>query len=210
MKSDSWLFIIVRSLDRVRNFRVEKRTLIILGCGGIIFAAAFAFFAYEYFSLLHGHSLQRAEIGQLKTQIALLEQKLQKASEEKIASKPIPCLVTIENLKVVQRAKRGGFSVRFRLINLAPQGSPISGTLSMVAKNEALSIPVFRVVPEMRLDKGIPQEPEKGARFEVKGEKFVEAFFNGPSKEIFKTLTIYVFSPEGKLIMQRSVEIPER
>lgn len=210
MKPDSWLFIIMRSLGKVWAFRVEKRTFIILGCGGVIFAGALAFFAYGYFSLLYERSYLDDESKRLKYQISMMEQKLKELSLEKVPLKPTPPPVAIQDLKMSRNLKRGGFSVNFRLINQNPQQAPISGTLAMVAKNETLRVPLYRVLPEMRLDKGIPQQPEKGSEFQVKRQKFVEAFFDSSPEEVFKTLTIYVYSPKGKLILQKSAEIPEK
>lgn len=117
--------------------------------------------------------------------------------------------MAIDDLQVVRRASRGGISVRFRLVNKTAQEIPISGTLAMVAKNESLRNPIYRVIPEMRLNKGIPQQPEKGSRFEVRRQKFIEAFFDSSPEGTFKTLTIYIFSPDGHIVSQTSTEIPE-
>ena len=79
----------------------------------------------------------------------------------------------------------------------------------MQISHSCLSRNIYRVIPEMRLNKGIPQQPEKGSRFEVKRQKFVEAFFDASSEATFKALTVYVYSADGKLILQKSAEIPE-
>jgi hypothetical protein len=209
MKSDFWLFIIMRSFERVRTLRVEKRTLIILALGGIVFAGGLAFFGYEYFSLLQGRSRLMEEMSRLKNQIFTLDKKYKKVPTEGISPKPIPPPITIEELKVIRQENRDGFSARCRLVNRNLREIPVSGTLVMVAKNEPPRPPIYRGIPEMRLDSGIPQQPEKGIRFEIRRQKFVEAFFDSSSEEIFKTLTVYLYSPERKLILQKSVEIPE-
>jgi len=209
MKSDSWLLIIMRSLKEVSTLQVEKRTVIILTCGAIFFTGAFIFFGYEYFSLLRERSLLHDEVGRLKSQVSTLERKLKKASTEITLARPSSPQLAIDELQVIRRTNRGGVSVRFRLVNKSSREIPISGTLAMVAKNESLRNPIYRVIPEMRLHKGIPQQPEKGSRFEVRKQKFVEAFFDSSPEGVFKTLTIYVFSSDGKLILQTSTEIPE-
>ncbi len=207
MKADFWLFIIMRSFNRVRTLRIEKRTLIILAVGGIVFAGGLAFFSYEYFSLLQGQSSLTEELSRLKSQFSALNQKLKKVSTEDKPLKPISLPIAMEELKVIRQENREGFSVRFRLINRNLR-EPASGTLVMVAKNETPSLPVYRVIPEMKLDRGIPQQPEKGIRFEIRRQKFVEAFFDNSLEEVFSTLTVYLYSPERKLILQKSVEIP--
>jgi hypothetical protein len=209
MKSDFWLFIIMRSFERVRTLRVEKRTLIILALGGIVFAGGLAFFGYEYFSLLQGQSYLTDELNRLKSQHFALDQKTKKLLVENRPLKPIFLPIAIEELKVIHKESREGFSVRFRLINRNLRDMPVSGTLVMVAKNETPRPPIYRGIPEMSLDSGIPQQPEKGIRFEIRRQKFVEAFFDSSSEEIFKTLTVYLYSSERKLILQKSVEIPE-
>jgi len=209
MKSNSWLLIVMGSLKAVRTLRVEKRTVIILTCGAIFFAGALIFFAYEYSSFLGERSRLADEVGRLRAKVFALEQKLKKASSEPRHVKPSPPLLAIDDLQVVRRANHGGVSVRFRLVNKSPQEIPISGTLAMVAKNESLRNPLYRVIPEMRLNKGIPQQPEKGSRFEVRIQKFVEAFFDSSPEGTFKTLTIYIFSPDGHIVLQTSTDIPE-
>ena len=208
MKSDFWLFIIMRSFDRVRTLRIEKRTLIILAVGGIVFAVGLAYFGYQYFSLLQGESHLIDELNRLKSQVSALDQKLKKVSVENRPPRPIPLPIAIEELKVIRPENREGFSVRFRLINRNPRDLPVSGTLVMVAKNENPPPPVYRVIPEMSLDRGIPQQPEKGIRFEIRRQKFVEAFFDASTEEVFSTLTVYLYSPDRKLVLQKSVEIP--
>jgi hypothetical protein len=209
MKSDSWLLIIIRSLKGVKTLRIEKRTVIILTCGTIFFTGALIFFIYEYFSFLEERRQLVIQTRQLKNQISTLEQKLKKGSREVMPSRPTPPPLAIDQLQVTRRADRGGVSVKFRLANKSSQEVPLSGTLAMVAKNESLRNPIYRVIPEMTLHRGIPQQPEKGSRFEVRRQKFVEAFFDAPPEGIFKTLTIYIFSSDGKIMLQTSVEIPE-
>jgi hypothetical protein len=200
----------MRSLKGVKTLRIEKRTITVLTCGAIFFAGALIFFAYEYSSLLGERSNLTDEIGRLRTQVSALEQKIKKASAEPRRVKPSPPPpLAIDDLQVVRRANRGGVSVRFRLVNKTPQEIPISGTLAMVAKNESLRNPIYRVIPEMSLNKGIPQQPEKGSRFEVRRQKFVEAFFDSSPEGSFKTLTIYIFSSDGHIVSQTSTEIPE-
>lgn len=209
MKSDSWLIIIMRPLDGVRTLRLEKRTLIIFACGGIVFACAFAFFAHEYFSLLYAKSHLADQVKSLMGKIYTLEQKLRRAPPEKAPVMAISSPVSLDDLNVFRRAKGGGFSVRFRLTNQNPQNRPITGTLAMVAKNDTLRTPIYRVIPEMPLSKGIPQQPEKGRNFEIRRQKYVEAFFDASPEGVFKTLTVYIYSVEGKLLLQKSAEIPE-
>jgi hypothetical protein len=208
MKSDFWLFSIMHSFDKVRTLRIEKRTLIILAVGGIVFAVGLAYFGYQYFSLLQGESHLIDELNRLKSQVSVLDQKLKKVSMENRAPKPVPPPIAIEELKVIRPENRDGFSVRFRLINRNPRDMLISGTLVMVAKNENPPPPIYRVIPEMSLDRGIPQQPEKGIRFEIRRQKFVEAFFDASTEEVFSTVTVYLYSPDRKLILQKSLEIP--
>lgn len=209
MKADSWLLIVMRSLKGVKTLSIERRTIIVLTCGAIFFAGALIFFAYEYSSLLEERSNLTGEIRRLRVRVSSLEEKLKKASAQPRPVKPSPPLLAVDDLQVVRRANRGGFSVRCRLVNKTPQEIPISGTLAMVATNDSLRNPIYRVIPEMRLSKGIPQQPEKGSRFEVRRQKFVEAFFDSTPEGTFKTLTIYIFSSDGHIVSQTSTEIPE-
>jgi hypothetical protein len=201
MKSGYWLLTIIRSWGKVRTLRVQRRPLIILGLGGIFFAGSLAFFAHEYFTFLQERSDLMSKMQQLTHRIAAMEKASPRAT--------LP-LLTMAGLKVSRRGKRGGFSVSFQLINQNPQNHPVSGTLALVAQNDRQRIPLYRVIPEMPLNKGVPQQPEKGKKFEIERQKFIEAFFDGSSGEVFKTLTIFVYSPDGKLILEKSTAIPER
>ena len=208
MKSSYWLFIIIRSVGKVRTLRVEKRTLMILGLGGFFFAGSLAFFAYEYFTFLQERSHLTSRVQQLTHRIGVLEKSLEKAGMEKASPKIGLPSMAIAELKISRRAKREGFSVSFQLINQNLLYQPVSGTLVLVAGNDQIKKPVYRVIPEMELKKGIPQEPEKGKSFRIEKKKFIEAFFDGSIGEGFKTLTIFVFSQEGKLILENSTSIP--
>jgi len=210
MEPKSWLLIVIRSLDRVHTLQVDRRALIILALGGIFLAGALAFFGHEYFTLL-GEKASLMEVNRnLAAKISLLERKVEKASQEKTTVKPPPPSVAIEELKMNRRGKRGGLAVSFRLVNVNPEKRLVSGTLAVVAQDENPRAPVYRVIPEMALDKGIPQQPEKGKKFGVEKHKVIEAFFPGYSGEVFKTLTVFVFSDEGKLILEKSAIIPEK
>jgi hypothetical protein len=204
MKSDSWFLIILRSLDPVKTFRIDKRTFLVLGMGIVLVGGLIAFGVYQYVILRQENTRLKNEKSQLKGQILDLNKKL-----SEVASDAFP-LVEVDELQVIREPKRPGFAARFWLVEGFPQEAPLAGTLALVAKNEALRPPVYRVIPaDMKLEKGIPQQPGKGKPFEVKGKKFVEAFFDVPAEEVFKILTVFIFSKEGKLIRQKSVEIPK-
>jgi len=204
MKSGSWFLIIHRSLDPVKTFRVDKRTFLVLGAAMILVAALIVFGVYQYVTLHQENARLKNEISEWKAQVSGLNQKL-----SEVASESHPPM-RIEELQVIREPKRAGFAARFWLVEGFPHNGPCTGTLAMVAKNEAARPPVYRVIPaEMKLDKGIPQQPGKGKPFEVKERKFVEAFFDVAEGEIFQILTVFVFSNEGKLIQQKSAVIPK-
>ena len=208
MKSSCWLLIIMRSVGRVQTLQVEKRTLIILGVGGFFFAGSLAFFAYEYFASFGDRSHLTSKVQQLTHRIGALEKNLEKAVMERASPKTGLPSLSINAMKFTRRAKREGFSVSFQLINQNAQDQHVSGTLVLVAQNDRPKNPVYKVIPEMALHKGVPLEPEKGKSFKVEKMKFIEAFFDGSSEEVFKTLNIFVYSQEGKLILEKSTSIP--
>ncbi|KPK84921.1 MAG: hypothetical protein AMJ94_19625 [Deltaproteobacteria bacterium SM23_61] len=204
MKSGSWFLIILRSLEPIKTFRVGRLTFLMLGTGIVLVAGLIAFGVYQYLTLHRENARLKNEISQLKVQVSGLNKKLSEVAPE--AFPPLK----IDDLQVIQEPGRAGFAARFWLVEGFPQDGPFTGTLAMVAKNEALRPPVYRVIPaEMKLEKGIPQEPGKGKPFEVKEKKFVEAFFDLGKGEIFQTLTVFIFSQEGRLIQQKSAVIPK-
>jgi hypothetical protein len=201
MNSKSWYFTVMNPVNKIRTFRVEKRILVILGIGGIFFASALAFFGNQYFTLFYERAYLQAEVRSLKVQVVALQQKLSPAS---VRGLPL----RIDELRVIRQPKKAGFAARFRLIQQGPQDIPYSGTLAMVARNGSEKNPLYRAIPDMPLEKGVPRHPEKGKPFEVKGKKFVEALFDSSPEEVFHTLTVYVYSPQGRLLLQQSTEIP--
>jgi hypothetical protein len=204
MKFDSWFLIIHRSLDPIKTFRVDKRTFLVLGVGIVLVVALIAFGVYQYVTLHQENARLKNEISQWKAQVSGLNKKL-----SEVASESHPPL-RIDELQVIREPKRAGFAARFWLVEGFPHDDPYTGTLAMVAKNEAARPPVYRVIPaEMKLEKGIPQQPGKGKPFEKKEKKFVEAFFDMTEGEIFQILTVFIFSKEGKLIQQKSAVIPK-
>ncbi|NWF55782.1 MAG: hypothetical protein HXY45_13415 [Syntrophaceae bacterium] len=203
MKSDSWFFVILRSFHPIRTIRVEKRLFLFLGIGGVLLAGLLGLGIYRHYSLFLENTNLKNETRQLRLQVSNLQQTL-----SQVAAEHFPPL-KIDELQVVWPPKGTGFAARFKLTQSNPEGPPYSGTLVMVAKNEKLRPPVYRVIPEMPLEKGIPRQPEKGKPFEVKGQRFVEALFDNNPEEVFHSLTVFVFSPEGKLILQKTAEIPK-
>jgi hypothetical protein len=204
MKSDSWFLIILRSFDPVKTIRLGKRIFLYSGIGGGIIAVLVALAAYQYLALQHENTRLKDEATHLKGQVSGLNQKL-----SEVAAQAHPPL-KIDELQVIREPKRAGFAGRFWLVQANSQETPYTGTLVMVAKNESLSPLAYRVIPaEIKLEKGIPQQPERGKPFEVRGKKFVEAFFDVAAEEVFQTLSVFVFSKEGNMILQKTAEIPK-
>ena len=204
MKSDSWFLIILRSFDPVKTIRLGKRIFLYSGIGGGIIAVLVAFAVYQYLTLHHENTRLKDEAAQLKGRVSDLSQKL-----SEVAAQAHPPL-KIDELQVLREPKRAGFVGRFWLVQANSQETPYTGTLAMVAKNESLSPPAYQVIPaEIKLEKGIPQQPERGKPFEVRGKKFVEVFFDGAPEEVFQTLSVFVFSKEGNMILQKTAEIPK-
>jgi hypothetical protein len=203
MKSDSWFLIIFRSFDPIKAFRVEKRLFLFLGIGGILLLGLLGLGIYKHYSLSRENTHLRNETRQLRLQVSSLQQTL-----SQVAAEDFPPL-KIDELQVYWPPKGTGFAARFRLTQSNPKSPPCSGTLVMVAKNEKLRPPAYRVIPDMPLEKGVPRQPEKGKPFEVKGQRFVEALFDNNPEDVFHTLTVFIFSPEGKLLLQKNAEIPK-
>ena len=202
MKSDPWFLVILRSFDPIKTFRVEKRLFLFLGIAGVLLLGLLGFGVYKFYSLSQENTRLSNETQQLRLKVSNLQQTL-----SQVAAENFPPL-KIDELQVFWPPKGTGFAARFKLIQANPQGTPYSGTLVMVAKNEKLRPPVYRVIPEMPLEKGVPRQPEKGKPFEVKGQRFVEALFDNNPEDVFHTLTVFIFSREGKLLLQKTAEIP--
>jgi hypothetical protein len=203
MKSNSWFLVILRSFEPVKTFRVERRSILFLGIGGFLLLGLLGLGIYQYYLLHRENARLRNEAQELRLQGSALYQTLSQVAAEKFPP------LKIDEFQVFWPPKAGGFAVRFKLSQAHPEGAPYSGTLVMVAKNEKLRPPAYRVIPEMPLENGVPREPEKGKPFQVKGQRFVEALFDNSPGDAFHALTVFIFSPEGRLILQKTAEIPK-
>ena len=204
MKSKSWTVIIMKAVGEVRHFRLERRTRVILGLGMIVFAASLIFFGYGYFTLFHERQDLRRQLAFWQERASSLDQKLRRISLEKL---PGFTPINMDDFKVIRTTKRGGISIRFRIFNTHPLDDPFIGTLVMIAKNESVKPPLYLVKPEMGIKNGSPANPEKGIRLEVKHQKIVEALFEGEEGRSFKAVSIFVYSLQRKLILQKTIEL---
>lgn len=207
MKSKSWTVIIMQAVGEVRHFRLERRTRVIISLGAIVFAASLVYFGYGYFTLFYERQDLRRQLAFWQERASSLDLKLRRISIEKL---PGFTPINMDDFKVIRTTKRGGVSIRFRILNTHPLDDPFLGTIVMIAKNESLKPPLYRVKPEMALKNGSPANPEKGIRFEVKHQKIVEAFFEGGGGKTFKTVSIFVYSLQRKLVLQKTMELTEK
>jgi hypothetical protein len=206
MKSKSWLIIVMEAFGEVRHFRVERRTRVIFGLGAIVFVFSLAYFGYGYFTLFSERQDLRRKVAFLQERASSLDQKLRRIPIDKL---PGFTPVKIDDFQVIRTTKRGGVFIRFRILNTHPLDELFRGTIVMIAKNESLKPPLYLVKPEMEFKKGVPANPEKGIRFEVKDQKIVEALFEGEGAT-FKAVTIFIYSLERKLIVQKTMELSEK
>jgi hypothetical protein len=206
MKSKSWQIIVMEAFGEVRHFQVERRTRVIFGLGAIVLVLSLAYFGYGYFTLFSERQDLRRRVAFLQERASSLEQKLGRIPIDKL---PGFTPIQIDHFQVIRTTERGGVSIRFRILNTHPLEELFVGTIVMIAKNESLKPPLYLVKPEMELKKGVPANPEKGIRFEVEHQKIVEALFEGEGKS-FKAVTIFIYSLERKLIVQKTMELPEK
>ena len=207
MKAKSWLVIIMRAAGEVRHFRLERRTRVIFVLGAMGFVISLAYFGYGYFTLFYERQDLQRRVAFWQERANSLDHQLQKISVEKI---PGFTPVKIDDFKVIRTTKRGGLSIRFRILNTHPLDVPFLGTLVMIAKNEDLKPPLYLVRPEVDLKNGSPANPEKGTHFEVKNQKIVEALFEAGEGRSFKNVTVLIYSLQRKLVLQKTMELSEK
>lgn len=207
MKSKSWTIIIMQAVGEVRHFRLERRTRVIFILGAVVFAASLVFFGYGYFTLFYERQDLSRQLALWQERASTLDQKLQRIAVEKL---PGFTPVNMDDFQVIRTTKRGGVSIRFRIFNTHPLDDPFLGTLVMIAKNESQKPPLYLVKPEMELKNGSPANPEKGTRLEVKHQKIVEALFEGGEGRTFKTVSIFVYSLQRKLVLHKTMGLSEK
>jgi cell division protein FtsB len=116
--------------------------------------------------------------------------------------------VALEGFRAKFDEGRNAFEVEYKLAATNPGRKPLAGHVIVVFKGEDLEPEQWLAMPRVELPRGRPSGIQKGYTFSISHSK---AFSRSmPAPKSFPTFTmavVYVFSPEGQLLLARDYAV---
>ncbi|MDM8515458.1 hypothetical protein QUF76_04605 [Desulfobacterales bacterium HSG16] len=131
-----------------------------------------------------------------------------KTKQEKSAFKRISASVDIRNFDASYRKKNRLLKLKFKVRNTKPRSGRISGHVIMVLKTGSKNRKQWKVLPRVKLVKGLPSGKQKGVSFNI--SKFKPLNFDVKrirKPNFFKKATIYIFANSGELMLEKTFPI---
>jgi len=114
--------------------------------------------------------------------------------------------VHIEDLVIQKQGSR--MLVSFRLANMQPGDSPVTGYLHILAKGALSDFPKEWVYPQGKLVNGFPENYRNGQVFTIQRFKPIQGRFNlGPGTETPTSVRVLIYDPSGTIILQKDFEV---
>jgi hypothetical protein len=103
---------------------------------------------------------------------------------------------------------RNAFDVQYKLVAVNPGRKPLAGHVIVVLKGEDLEPEQWLAMPRVDLPRGRPSGTQKGYTFSISYSKAFSRSMPAPkSFPTFTTAVVYVFSPEGQLLLARDYAV---
>ena len=116
--------------------------------------------------------------------------------------------VALEGFRVKFDAGRNAFDVQYKLVATNPGRKPLAGHVIVVFKGEDLDPDQWLPMPRVDLPRGRPSGTQKGYTFSISYSKAFSQSMPAPkSFPIFTSAVVYVFSPEGQLLLARDYPV---
>lgn len=116
--------------------------------------------------------------------------------------------VALEGFRVKYDAGRNAFDVEYKLAATNPGRKPLAGHVIVVFKGENLEPEQWLAMPRVDLPRGRPSGTQKGYTFSISHSKAFSRSMAAPkSFPAFTTAVVYVFSPEGQLLLARDYAV---
>jgi len=113
--------------------------------------------------------------------------------------------VSIEDFRVSFDVTRKIYRYSFLLKNKDSKNAATSGYIFVILKSEGLGQDQWLVHPYTILTSGIPQNIKDGEPFSITKEKAIREDIS--SQYIYDTTVIFVFSSDGKLILEKNFSL---
>lgn len=232
----SFTVMVMGRAGKVRSFRISRRLVLWAVLFFAAYVPFSVYLVNRYFELRNVNASQRVQLERLerdllrgssalsrsKEHIALLENhilQMEKPAEQAIepsrtpekqadavARKPDENVISVQD--VVAENQGGKLTVRFKLVNLLPDGSSVSGYVFILARNDK-SPPVPEwTYPQANLVNGLPENYKRGKLFIIQKFKPIQGTL-APSagQDSPKTIQILVYDQAGELLLNQDFEI---
>lgn len=114
--------------------------------------------------------------------------------------------VHIEDLVIQKQGSR--MLVSFRLANMQPGDSPVTGYLHILAKGALSDPPKEWVYPPGRVINGFPENYRNGQVFTIQRFKPIQGRFNlGPGPDSPSSVSVLIYDPSGAILLQKDFEV---
>lgn len=116
--------------------------------------------------------------------------------------------VALEGFRAKFDESRHAFDVQYKLIAANPGRKPLAGHVIVVFKGEDLEPEKWLAMPRVDLPRGRPSGTQKGYTFSISYSKaFSQSMAAPKSFPTFTIAVVYVFSPEGQLLLARDYAV---
>ncbi len=113
--------------------------------------------------------------------------------------------VAVENFEISNQASDNQLKIRFKVKNTSPNSRKVSGHVTVVLKGDQVS---WLPIPWMPLEDGKPTGKRRGHSFGINYFKTMRLSARAPkSPEKFDTATVFVFSREGELLLEKQYPV---
>jgi hypothetical protein len=114
----------------------------------------------------------------------------------------------LEGFRVKFDESRKAFDVQYKLVATNPGRKPLAGHVIVVFKGEDLEPERWLAMPRVELPRGRPSGTQKGYTFSISYSKAFSHSMPAPkSFPAFTTAVVYVFSPDGQLLLARDYAV---
>jgi len=116
--------------------------------------------------------------------------------------------IAVEDFQARFNAARKAFDLRYKLVTTRQGSKPLAGHVIVVFKGDDLEPEQWLAMPRVDLPKGRPTGRQKGYTFSISHSKAFSHSTPAPTSfPAFTRAVLYVFSPEGQLLMAKDYVI---
>jgi len=126
----------------------------------------------------------------------------------KSESRVLHPVVSVENFSITRGKNDGKLIVNFNIRNISKDSKEISGRIFAVLKPDEAQEKDWLMIPNGRMENGLPGPHGKGQYFSITRFKpVVFSIKSQVSPESFSGATVFIFGDDGKLLFDNTIQI---